>query len=310
MIHKNRMFVLAFSLILLMTSIYSFTNIVNAEYFGVNTIGETNHSLDGYIKACLRTPKFNGIINNMTVYLYGWDINEEVTCAIYDSTSLLAVTEEKSGPKADGWYVFNFTTNPVIYNDQSYYLCAFADGVGGKRFNVGGSGYYYNVTAYASGYPESLPDWVGPSSYNFSIYCSYSLDTITISNPYPGNSSTGVNLQPWINVTISDVITNTFNISWYWGTSQGSENNILETDNNINAGSVNCLFPNVTSYNTEYFWRVMVDNGMWYENNTYSFTTLGQSSGGSSTDLSGVYGLAAIGIILGFFGIIHRRKQS
>jgi len=73
---------------------------------------------------------------------------------------------------------------------------------------------------------------------------------------------------------------------------------------------VNCLFPNVTSYNTEYFWRVMVDNGMWYENNTYSFTTLGQSSGGSSTDLSGVYGLAAIGIILGFFGIIHRRKQS
>jgi hypothetical protein len=161
--------------------------------------------------------------------------------------------------------------------------------------------YYWSV---------NLTDGVFWNNQSFSFTTNPPDDTITVSNPYPSNGSTGINRQPWFNITIVNSLSNVMNISWYWGTTLGDENTFLETDSNIGDGSVTCIFTNATGFNTEYFWRIQVDDGTYWENNTFSFTTIGQGGGGGSNSGTSTSMVIAVGSVFLLFGfVLFRRKH-
>jgi len=133
------------------------------------------------------------------------------------------------------------------------------------------------------------------SCYNISVP-----SVITITNPYPSNTSTNAPLQPTIYITVNHSNGTSMNISWYYGLSQGNENNLLGTDTNQNNGTVTELFYSATNRTTTYYWRVQVDDGTTYVNDSFYFKTEGTPTGIVPPNRS----LAIIAMMFGVFGII------
>jgi hypothetical protein len=148
--------------------------------------------------------------------------------------------------------------------------------------------------------------WVNATDGNLSTNESFVFTTknmtvgnITVSNPFPGNGSVDAPIQPYLYVSLNHTLGETMNISWYYGTSQGAENTLLGSDVNITNGTVDELCYQASSYNTVYYWRVMVNDGegLWV-NDTFSFTT--------DSNITMISRGANVGIVgaIGIFGIL------
>ncbi len=137
-----------------------------------------------------------------------------------------------------------------------------------------------------------------------------SVDLITISNVYPGNSSINIPLQPTMYLTINHTDGETMNLSWYYG-SQGSENTLLGSDTNFVNSTQSELNYNASDRVTDYYWRIMVDDGSNYYNYTYSFKTEGYGGGGGNTPSYMIpLALSSFAFMFGLlFFIRYRRKR-
>jgi len=131
---------------------------------------------------------------------------------------------------------------------------------------------------------------------------------IYITNPYPSNNSINAPLQPMIYVTINSTGGQTMNVSWYYGLTEGNENILLGTDNNfVNSTQTELFYPAIDRVTT-YYWRVQVDDGTNYVNETFSFRTVGYPGGGTGGGGSTVIGIVGLFGLIGIISIFLRRR--
>jgi len=94
----------------------------------------------------------------------------------------------------------------------------------------------------------------------------------SITGEIPADTSTGISLNPRLNVTVNDYNADTMDIYWY----SNSTGAWVLFGSNLSTGNGTFFRHNAnfTYYNTQYFWSVNVSDGYEWTNETYSFTTL------------------------------------
>jgi len=105
--------------------------------------------------------------------------------------------------------------------------------------------------------------------------------------------------------TVNHSAGNTMNVSFYYGTTEGNENTLLGTDNNVANGSYSQSFFQASNRSTTYYWRIQVDDGETYINETFEFKTegfpggtVGQPSGNYIYGVIGLLGIAILPLVL------------
>lgn len=93
-----------------------------------------------------------------------------------------------------------------------------------------------------------------------------------VSGYYPVNGSTNIPVNVSCYVTVYDVKGDTMNISWYENTSGVW---VLQQSNvGVSNGTFLWKYDNASNCNITYYWMVCVDDGIWWVNNTFHFTTV------------------------------------
>ncbi len=107
------------------------------------------------------------------------------------------------------------------------------------------------------------------SGYSYSI-----INPPSLSNQYPENNSTEIDLQPVCNITVSDPDSNTLDVYFYENTSGWTQRQVnssidLTTPKNVVWNN----YSNANNPGTKYWWSVNATDGKLWTNNTYCFTT-------------------------------------
>ena len=155
---------------------------------------------------------------------------------------------------------------------------------------------------------EEIQDW------NITIVNS-SVFTVQISNVFPSNSSLGIHLQPTLYATVNQTNGQQMNISWFYGNSLGACSSPLSSASLIlNSTQTSLHFP-ANSYVNDYYFRIQLDDGNDFVNESFTFRTTGQGGGGGGQIQgdSGAMGIALMGLLLSLVAImffILRRKRN
>jgi len=95
----------------------------------------------------------------------------------------------------------------------------------------------------------------------------------TASNPYPTDESTLIPLTPICHVLVADANLDLIDVNFYWR----NETDVyvkMQTNSSVSSGNtVYWNYTNASSYDTNYYWRVTVDDGTDNITYTYNFTT-------------------------------------
>jgi len=166
-------------------------------------------------------------------------------------------------------------------------------------------------------YDTTYTVWLNFSDdYGCDVNDSFTFMTITGANftitvTFPTNESTSINLQPTMYLTINHSYGQTMNISWYYGTTVGSENTLLGTDVNLTNSSQNEFFLQAIDRITSYYWRAQVDDGVDFYNETFWFTTEGYPGGGGNMPNYQVpMSIGSSALLIGLLGFLMRRKKK
>jgi len=96
----------------------------------------------------------------------------------------------------------------------------------------------------------------------------------TITNPVPGNSSTGISLTPTLFADIADPDSNL--MDWYMYTNDTGDWTEIANDTGISDSTIsNASTGHFTTSYTKYWWSVNVTDATVWTNHTYHFTTTG-----------------------------------
>jgi hypothetical protein len=116
----------------------------------------------------------------------------------------------------------------------------------------------------------------------FTLYCSKVEIRITyatipvISNPVPSDGSTGVSINPTLNITVNDIEGDPMNITWL-SNSSGSWQ-VFGTNTSVSNGTYHQVFSNATENGKWWYWKVNVsDNTSYNMSGVYKFYTGHQS---------------------------------
>jgi len=158
---------------------------------------------------------------------------------------------------------------------------------------VNGTFIWNNVTTWNTTLSNLTEEWVNINIWNITLsnlttynniniwnttLVNSSIDLITVTNEFPDNQSINIPLQPTMYLTINHTEGETMNISWYYGT-QGNENTLLGTDVNFTNSTQSELNWNASNRVTDYYWRVMINDGTNYVNYSFEFQTEGYNPG-------------------------------
>jgi len=173
------------------------------------------------------------------------------------------------------------TINNTAGNITSMYCLIVGDG----NTSTTGTTIQVNFTGITSGISEVdfVYDGVhiAPGVTNYSAYIPISVSngTVTVietgsptqSNPYPSDDATGVETTPQLNITCNDGNGETMSINW---SSNSSGSWVLFGYNQSTNGTFYQDNSNFSSQGTKYYWSVNATDGVYWSNETYSFTTL------------------------------------
>ena len=102
-----------------------------------------------------------------------------------------------------------------------------------------------------------------------------------ISNENPTNESTGISLNPTLEIDVNHNDEYQMNISWYWGTDSSCPD-LLGSNLSVNNGTFSQadLNNNFSSNSQKYYWKVCVNDGHGeWTNETFEFTTINANKG-------------------------------
>ena len=89
-------------------------------------------------------------------------------------------------------------------------------------------------------------------------------------NPYPKNNSESIDINPTLNVNVTDPDDDTMNVSFY----NAFDDSLIGTDLNVVSGGTATVQWKGLSYNTQYSWYVIAnDSELETKSDTWSFTT-------------------------------------
>ena len=133
---------------------------------------------------------------------------------------------------------------------------------------------------------------------------------LTITNEYPGDTTTNIPLQPQVYATINSTLGRTMNMSLFYGT-EGNVNTLLTTHSNVTNGTYNADYFTASSRVNTYYWRVQLDDGSNFVNETYNFTTEGliipryPSNGIAIT----AFTMGMLAVVFGIITLIRRKRN-
>ncbi len=160
---------------------------------------------------------------------------------------------------------FNWTieTHPDVGNAS-----ANNDITGQKACPLSGLQYNTTYTVYVNATDYGNGTWVNETF----LFTTAIQGAPTISNEYPPHRNTHIDLQPICHVDVHDIEGDNLTVYWYEN-STGSWI-LRQNDTNISANStVYWTYSQASSYSTLYYWRVIVDDGIYNTTATYYFTT-------------------------------------
>lgn len=95
----------------------------------------------------------------------------------------------------------------------------------------------------------------------------------TISNPYPSDEATLIQLMPICHVLVADANLDSIDVNFYWF-NETSQWELNQTNSSVSPGStVYWNFSNASEYNTTYDWKVTAYDGTDNISRTFNFTT-------------------------------------
>ena len=138
--------------------------------------------------------------------------------------------------------------------------------------------------------------WHTMNEWNGSLYVYGYFQNITISNPYPPNSSTNIKMNITLAITVESSSGYNMNITWYWGNSSANATHYLGSTLNVTNGTYWMHMHPANHTFTTYWWSVNVSDGNGnYANETYKFNT----SVNASMIMSNNRDRFVLGLILG-----------
>jgi len=93
-----------------------------------------------------------------------------------------------------------------------------------------------------------------------------------ISNPYPGNASTGVELQPVCHIQVNDSDGDSMNLYWYNST-DGTSFTLQQVNSSIGNGTYYWNYSMADTNNAVYYWKIAVNDSIDNVSAVYHFTT-------------------------------------
>jgi hypothetical protein len=229
---------------------------------------------------------------------------------------LLGNTSVKTINISSTWWLCGNTSIKVINESASWWLCG---NTTGKFENITSTWWlcknestykYVNISTSwwicgnTSGKYENITNtwWLCENT---------SIAIIIISNIYPSNNSHMIPLQPVLYANINHSGSSMMNVSWYYGNSLDTCNNLLGTDTGFYNSTQSELDFNASKLSTDYYWRIQVDDGTNYVNETYYFKTEGYSGGYSYTPPSNsLWVLSLFGLIGIALWLISRKRKK
>jgi hypothetical protein len=284
------------------TSLYSWTvidSIINGSIYNGSGIWV---SIDSDING--------SIYNNSGIWII---INNDVNGSIYNVSGDWVLIDSVNGSLFNNsyWVVQDDAINGSIYNISIGSWTIFSSDVNGSIFNStifnliddGINGSLYNISVYS---------WsVMDSTMNGSIF-NISINYIFISDVYPAYNSLNINLQPVLYFTVNDTLGRLMNVSWFYGINNSDINYYLGNSTNITNSTIYKLDFNASKQLTRYWWRIYIEDGYDYINESFCFVT-----GLGNTSIlpvilnrdNFVVGLIAGGCLFFILGIVISRKR-
>ncbi|MCK4365364.1 MAG: DUF2341 domain-containing protein, partial [Thermoplasmatales archaeon] len=139
---------------------------------------------------------------------------------------------------------------------------------------VNGTTYYYQAWSFANWTYNPTLTQFSDSNDSDNTTTKYHPD---LSSETPTNASTGISLNPTLQITVSHNNGYLMNVSWYWGTDNSCPN-YIGANNSVTNGTWNMTDSdnNFSSNGVTYYWCVKVNDGHGgWTNETYHFTTIG-----------------------------------
>jgi len=100
-----------------------------------------------------------------------------------------------------------------------------------------------------------------------------------ISDVYPANGSTGIGLQITCRIQVNDINNDDLNVTWSSST-DGQSWDDKQINSSLHTGDITYwTYIEATSYNTKYYWKVEVDDGIFTTTGIYHFTTTSPGGG-------------------------------
>lgn len=174
---------------------------------------------------------------------------------------------------------YNFTMNVPVTGDYDLYLYNGTPDSNGEPILIN---YSTNKTNGKNETFEFTPNQTGTYYLVAKWYNGTGNATINatepqapiLSNPSPTNGTTGINLTPVLNITVSDIQGDTMNITWYWNDSGTWY--LFGSNNSIGNGTYQQNNSNFSNVETTYWWSVNCSDGTHWSNEMYHFTTRDQ----------------------------------
>jgi len=289
-----------------------------------NQINDYNVTVSNQSVVWNQVQDWNATVSNTTfswveIVDYNFTVSNSSSWVVIENWNTTVVNNSFSFKEISNW-------NSTIVNNSFIWVQ-----VQNWNLTVSNSSFSWNsiadwnstVSNQSSGW-NSIADWnstvsnssVWNSIKNWNLTVSNSStpdsDFIVVSGNYPGNASNNIPLQVNLYATFNHTNGETMNVSWYWGTTEGDENTLIGSDSGFVNSTQSELFFASTGRRTVYYWRVMVDDGSYYENNTFNFTTASVGGGGVSVRDSTALGIACGALMLGslgLFGFVRRRRK-
>jgi len=137
-----------------------------------------------------------------------------------------------------------------------------------------GINYYYQLWSYTTWtYNPTIDEWSDGNESG----SNETKNKPVISNISPTNQSTGISLNPTLQIQVNHSDEYKMDITWYWGTDSSCPN-LIGSNNSKNNGTYSQpdTDSNFSTNSQTYYWKVCVNDsqGEW-TNETYHFTTIG-----------------------------------
>jgi len=246
--------------------------------FGYNIgTGDINVDIPDKFVGTKGIPQFNGIINNITCYMVGVDVDDLAKYVIYNKTLRIVyeswILDGANGTLVSGWNRHEISKTIICYSNETYIIGAISqiapnqcqiklDSTAPETSTAGG---YKRESMDFDLLENPIVTWdINSTSSSILAYCSYTRTfdntTPTINSVYPSTNS--IDLCPCclpVNVTVSHA-NGTFMDIKYEINDSGVWTQVNFIFNDVSNGSYCMLVCEIVKFNTNYWVRITVFN--------------------------------------------------